>query len=99
MTTVLDIPEGKDVAVIGTLYKDMKLKPSILDEYTKVTCLHLPLRGSLRLSPHPRVRILQTHKLCMSCCASAHTLCMISVVVVVTEVELDVFVGLRIDLL
>jgi DNA polymerase delta subunit OB-fold domain len=36
VTTVLDIVEGKDVAVIGTIYKDMKLKPSILDEYTKV---------------------------------------------------------------
>ena len=27
---VLDLPEGQEVAVIGTLYKDMKLKPSIL---------------------------------------------------------------------
>jgi hypothetical protein len=30
--------EGTQVAVIGTLYKEQKLKPSILDEYTKV-CL------------------------------------------------------------
>lgn len=28
--------EGLEVCVVGTLYKDMKLKPSILDEYTKV---------------------------------------------------------------
>ena len=33
---VLDLPEGKEVAIIGTLYKEMKLKPSILAEYTKV---------------------------------------------------------------
>ena len=34
---VLDLPEGQDVIVIGTLYKDMKLKPSILSEYSKVS--------------------------------------------------------------
>jgi translation initiation factor IF-3 len=28
--------EGKDLAVVGTLYKDMKLRPTILDEYIKV---------------------------------------------------------------
>lgn len=33
--------EGHEVAVIGTLYKDMKLKPSILDEYTKVWVHHV----------------------------------------------------------
>ena len=33
---ILDVPEdGSEVAVVGTLYKDMKLKPSILDEYAK----------------------------------------------------------------
>ena len=36
MKGVLDLPEGKEVAIIGTLYKEMKLKPSILAEYTKV---------------------------------------------------------------
>ena len=35
--SVLDLPEGQDVVVIGTLYKDMKLKPSILAEYSKVS--------------------------------------------------------------
>lgn len=32
---ILEIKEGEECAVIGTLYKEMKLKPSILDEYTK----------------------------------------------------------------
>ena len=36
MTKILDLPEDVEVAVIGTLYKEMKLKPSILDEYNKV---------------------------------------------------------------
>lgn len=43
VTKILDLPEGQEVAVIGTLYKEMKLKPSILDEYNKV----LPLAISL----------------------------------------------------
>ncbi len=28
--------EGRPCCVLGTVYKDQKLKPSILDEYTKV---------------------------------------------------------------
>ena len=32
---MLDIPEEGEVAIVGTLYKDMSLKPSILDEYSK----------------------------------------------------------------
>ena len=36
VNSVLDMVEGEEVAVIGTLYKEMKLKPSILSEYTKV---------------------------------------------------------------
>lgn len=32
---VLDVPEDGETVVIGTLYKEMDLKPSILDEYTK----------------------------------------------------------------
>ena len=31
--------EGKDYVVIGTLFKDMKLRPTILDEYIKVGCM------------------------------------------------------------
>lgn len=33
--TVLGLEEGKDCIIVGTLYKHMKLKPSILDEYSK----------------------------------------------------------------
>ncbi|KAG2484535.1 hypothetical protein HYH03_016671 [Edaphochlamys debaryana] len=33
--SILEVQENREVAVIGTLYKNMKLKPSILDEYTK----------------------------------------------------------------
>ena len=35
VTTVLGLEEGKDCIIVGTLYKHMKLKPSILDEYAK----------------------------------------------------------------
>ena len=34
---ILDLPENQEVAVVGTIYKEMKLKPSILQEYNKVT--------------------------------------------------------------
>jgi DNA polymerase delta subunit OB-fold domain len=33
---VLNLPEGQECCVIGTVYKEMKLKPNILDEYVKV---------------------------------------------------------------
>ncbi|KAH7299968.1 hypothetical protein KP509_24G038500 [Ceratopteris richardii] len=33
--TILGLEEGEDCIVIGTLYKQMQLKPSILDEYAK----------------------------------------------------------------
>ncbi|KAJ0974516.1 hypothetical protein J5N97_016481 [Dioscorea zingiberensis] len=33
--TVLGLEEGKECIVVGTIYKHMKLKPSILDEYSK----------------------------------------------------------------
>jgi DNA polymerase delta subunit 2 len=32
---ILAVGEDREVVVIGTLYKDMKLKPTILDEYAK----------------------------------------------------------------
>ncbi|CAL8463006.1 g2540 [Coccomyxa elongata] len=35
VTKILDLPENQEVVVIGTLYKEMKLKPSILNEYNK----------------------------------------------------------------
>ncbi|GAU23424.1 hypothetical protein TSUD_331220 [Trifolium subterraneum] len=33
--TVLGLEEGKDCVIVGTLFKHMKLKPCILDEYSK----------------------------------------------------------------
>lgn len=33
--TVLGLEEGKECVVVGTLFKNMKLKPCILDEYSK----------------------------------------------------------------
>jgi len=35
VTTVLGLEEGKDCVLVGILFKNMKLKPSILDEYSK----------------------------------------------------------------
>mmetsp|Transcript_17021 Transcript_17021/g.50801 ORF Transcript_17021/g.50801 Transcript_17021/m.50801 type:complete len:486 (+) Transcript_17021:287-1744(+) len=32
---ILNLPEAKECVVIGTAYKEMKLKPNILDEYVK----------------------------------------------------------------
>ncbi len=32
---VVNLNEGEEALAIGTLYKDMKLKPNILLEYTK----------------------------------------------------------------
>ncbi|KAL6506046.1 DNA polymerase delta subunit 2 [Orobanche hederae] len=33
--TVLGLEKGKECIIVGTLYKHMKLKPSVLDEYSK----------------------------------------------------------------
>ena len=33
---ILNLPEATESIVIGTAYKEMKLKPNILDEYVKV---------------------------------------------------------------
>lgn len=40
MANILTLPENDEVMVVGTVYKDMKLKPSILDEYVKVCSRH-----------------------------------------------------------
>lgn len=39
VANILTLPENDEVMVVGTVYKDMKLKPSILDEYVKVRVL------------------------------------------------------------
>ncbi len=33
MRKVLDLVDGQECILVGTLYKEMRLKPSILDEY------------------------------------------------------------------
>eukprot|EP00878_Enallax_costatus_P040159 GHUV01046161.1.p1 GENE.GHUV01046161.1~~GHUV01046161.1.p1 ORF type:complete len:454 (+),score=87.39 GHUV01046161.1:216-1577(+) len=43
---ILGVGEDQEVAVIGTLYKDMKLKPSILDEYSKYPGFKQTLGGT-----------------------------------------------------
>ncbi len=35
MRKVLELVDGQDCILVGTLYKEMRLKPSILDEYVK----------------------------------------------------------------
>ena len=59
-TKVLDLQEEQEVALIGTLYKEQKLKPSILDEYTKARPLprSLGLHWTLSHAQAPRVRCL-----------------------------------------
>jgi hypothetical protein len=41
----LDLETGMECVLLGTLYKDMCLKPSILDEYSKEVCLQNPSRA------------------------------------------------------
>jgi len=41
----LDLETGVECVLLGTLYKDMCLKPSILDEYSKQVCLTVPSRA------------------------------------------------------
>jgi hypothetical protein len=47
LVRVLKVPEEGEVAVVGTLYKEMALKPSILDEYTKDRALAAQLGEGL----------------------------------------------------
>lgn len=43
---ILEVEPGLECAVIGTLYKDMKLKPSVLDDYAKNKSLQPHLAGT-----------------------------------------------------
>ena len=43
--TILGLEGGEDCVVIGTLYKQMQLKPSVLDEYAKE--VHVPVNSFL----------------------------------------------------
>jgi DNA polymerase delta subunit 2 len=40
VNSVLGLEEGKESFIVGTLYKHMKLKLSILDEYSKDVLLY-----------------------------------------------------------
>lgn len=42
---MIDAVEDVDCVLVGTLYKEMKLKPSILDEYVKDKTTHQHLGG------------------------------------------------------
>lgn len=53
---VLDVPEDKEVFVVGTLYKEMALKPSILDEYTKDVGQHV---GGTKFTQASDVAVLE----------------------------------------
>ena len=46
MKKILEVEPGVECAVLGTLYKDMKLKPSVLDEYKKDAVLRPHLVGA-----------------------------------------------------
>ena len=48
VSKILELPENVEVAVVGTVYKEMKLKPSILSEYNKVSARVL----SATVQPH-----------------------------------------------
>lgn len=51
---ILGVPEEGEVAVVGTLYKEMGLKPSILDEYTKDRALSQQLGRARFTQPDDR---------------------------------------------
>ena len=52
---IIDIPEEGEVVLIGTLFKEMPLKPSILDEYTKDRGLAQHLGRTRFTSPDDKV--------------------------------------------
>uniref|UniRef100_A0A7S0RED1 DNA polymerase delta small subunit n=1 Tax=Pyramimonas obovata TaxID=1411642 RepID=A0A7S0RED1_9CHLO len=43
---ILDLEDGQECVIVGTLYKDMLLKPTILDEYTKERSVEPLVRAS-----------------------------------------------------
>ena len=56
MLRVLELPEGdEEVAVVGTVYKEMALKPSILDEYVKERGVGAQLGRARFTSPDDKV--------------------------------------------
>jgi len=51
MKKILEVEAGVECAVIGTLYKDMKLKPSVLDEYSQDKTIKAALGASKFIGP------------------------------------------------
>ena len=47
---MLGLEQGKECVIVGTLYKHMKLKPSVLDEYSKEVLGSLPIDCVLRIA-------------------------------------------------
>jgi len=47
---ILELEDGQECIIVGTLYKDMKLKPTILDEYTKERSAEPLVKGSKFIS-------------------------------------------------
>lgn len=45
---IIDLTVGKEQIAVGTLYKDMKLKPNVLDDFShEVRAALAPTRGRL----------------------------------------------------
>jgi DNA polymerase delta subunit 2 len=55
-----DDPEKKYI-VVGTLFKDMKLKPNILQEYTREVCFHVHPWECYCFFFHPVIDHICTH--------------------------------------
>lgn len=67
---ILGIPEEGEVAIVGTLYKEMKLKPSILDEYVKDRALSEQLGRARFTGPEDRL-VMEDEGARVSLCGEA----------------------------
>lgn len=67
---ILSVPEEGEVAVVGTLYKEMKLKPSILDEYVKDRALSAQLGRARFTQPEDRL-VLEDEGARLTLCGEA----------------------------
>lgn len=67
---ILDVRENNDVVVIGTIFKDMKLKPSVLEEYTRERGLPAELMKESLCSEDDKV-VLEDESARMSLSGSA----------------------------
>lgn len=60
--SILNLPEGKECLAIGTIYKDMKLKPNVLSEYTKDCGVAAAVGPTAKLISSDDVLILEDEK-------------------------------------